>query len=128
MRVGESQEDSPTCRVENATGRAGSDGRMEDRLARALSKTLSENRQIEQDVDAGKLNKRQPVFSLLHPASTQTPALDEPRNRPLHHPSPRRVNLARRVVLRRVLTPFRSGIDLDVSDVALRSNELPQVL
>src|SRR5215203_3575545 len=87
-------------------------------------KTLSENRQIEQDVGAGKLNKRQPVFGLLGPASTQTPALGQPRNRPLHHPSPRRMNLARQVVLLRVLAPFASGIDLDVSRVASRSSEL----
>jgi hypothetical protein len=46
----------------------------------------------------------------------------------LHHPSPRRMNLGRRVVLRQVLAPFPSGIDLDVSDVARRSSELPQVL
>src|SRR5215211_2117141 len=33
------------------------------------SKTLSENRQVEQDVSTGKLNERHPVFSLLRPAS-----------------------------------------------------------
>ena len=93
-----------------------------------IAKTLSENRQIEQDVGAGKLNKRQPVSCLLRPASAQAASLEEPRNRPLHHPSPRRMNLARRALLSRVLAPFRSGIDLDVSDVAHRSGELPQVL
>src|SRR5215203_3211635 len=56
------------------------------------TKTLSENRQIEQHVGAGKLNKRQPVFGLLRPASAQAASLDEPRDRPLHYPSPRRVN------------------------------------
>ena len=34
-----------------------------------LAKTLSENRQVEQDVSTGKLNERHPVFSLLRPAS-----------------------------------------------------------
>ena len=57
-----------------------------------LAKTLSENRQIEQDVGAGQLNQRQPVSCLLRPASAQAASLDEPRDRPLHHPSPRRVN------------------------------------
>ena len=56
------------------------------------TKTLSENRQIEQNVGAGQLNQCQPVFGLLRPASAQAASLDEPRDRPLHHPSPRRVN------------------------------------
>jgi hypothetical protein len=41
-----------------------------------VAKTLSENRQIEQDVGAGKLNKCQPVFGLLRPASAQATSLD----------------------------------------------------
>src|SRR5215207_10413556 len=93
-----------------------------------VTKTLSENRQVEQHVGAGQLDQGQPVLRLLGPASTQAATLDEPGDRPLHHPSTRRVNLARRVVLRRVLALFRSAIDLDVSDVARRSSELPQVL
>src|SRR5215204_2186523 len=36
-------------------------------ISPAETKTLSENRQIEQDVSAGKLNKCQPVFGLLRP-------------------------------------------------------------
>ena len=56
------------------------------------TKTLSENRQIEQNVGAGQLNQCQPVFSLLRPASAQAATLDQPRDRPLHYPSPRWVN------------------------------------
>lgn len=41
-------------------------------------KTLSENRQIEQDVSAGKLNERQPIFGLLRPASTEAATLGQP--------------------------------------------------
>src|SRR5215207_328065 len=58
----------------------------------AHTKTLSENRQIEQDMGASKLYQSQPVFGLLRPASAQAATLDQPRDRPLHHPSPRRVN------------------------------------
>jgi tetratricopeptide (TPR) repeat protein len=43
-----------------------------------LPKTLSENRQIEQDVSAGKLNECQPVFGLLRPASTEAATLAQP--------------------------------------------------
>jgi transcriptional regulator with XRE-family HTH domain len=56
------------------------------------TKTLSENRQIEQNVGTRQLNQCQPVFGLLRPASAQAASLDEPRDRPLHYPSPRRVN------------------------------------
>src|SRR5215212_3425113 len=66
------------------------------RIAFLLTKTLSENRQIEQDVGAGKLNEGQPVFGLLGPASAQAASLEEPGNRPLHHPSPRRMRLPMR--------------------------------
>jgi hypothetical protein len=65
----------------------------------SFTKTLSENRQIEQDVGAGKLNEGQPVFGLLRPASAQAATLGEPGNRPLHHPSPRRMRLPMRVLL-----------------------------
>src|SRR5918993_1903395 len=57
-----------------------------------FSKTLSENRQIEQNVGTGQLNQCQPVLGLLCPASPQAATLDQPRDRPLHYPSPRRVN------------------------------------
>jgi hypothetical protein len=60
--------------------------------AREIIKTLSENRQIEQDMGASKLYQSQPVSGLLRPASTEAASLDEPRDRPLHYPSPRRVN------------------------------------
>jgi integrase len=55
-------------------------------------KTLSENRQIEQNVGAGQLNQCQPVFGLLRPASAKAASLYQPRDRPLYYPSPRRVN------------------------------------
>src|SRR3954463_15958458 len=60
-----------------------------------LGKTLSENCQVEQDVTAGKLNKRQPVLGLLCPARTEAATLAQPRDRALHHPSPRRMNFLR---------------------------------
>src|SRR5215203_1299775 len=98
------------------------------RVGGKKTKTLSENRQIEQDVGAGKLNERQPVFSLLRPASAQATSLDEPRNRPLHYPSPRRMNLLREPLLGRTLGTFSSGIDLDVRLVARCAGELPYVV
>src|SRR5918994_804409 len=58
----------------------------------SLSKSLSENRQIEQNVGTGQLYQCQPVLGLLCPASAQAATLDQPRDRPLHYPSPRRVN------------------------------------
>jgi hypothetical protein len=42
------------------------------------AKTLSENRQIEQDMGASKLYLSQPVFGLLRPASTQAASLGQP--------------------------------------------------
>src|SRR4051794_25945317 len=57
------------------------------------TKTLSENCQVEQDVTAGKLNKRQPVLGLLCPARTEAATLAQPRDRALHHPSPCRMRL-----------------------------------
>jgi hypothetical protein len=62
-------------------------------------KTLSENRQVEQYVGTGQLNQCQPVLRLLGPASAEAAALGEPGDRPLHHPSPRRMRLARGVLL-----------------------------
>src|SRR4051794_13181178 len=47
-----------------------------DQTARnVIIKTLSENCQVEQDVTAGKLNKRQPVLGLLCPARTEAATL-----------------------------------------------------
>jgi len=46
-------------------------------LARHLvSKTLSENHHIEQDMGAGKLNERKPVHGLLGPARAEDATLD----------------------------------------------------
>ena len=61
-----------------------------------VNKTLSENRQIEQYMGTGQLNQGQPVLRFLGPASAQAATLDEPGDRPLHHPSPRRMRLAMR--------------------------------
>src|SRR3954463_7776997 len=89
-----------------------------------LGKTLSENCQVEQDVTAGKLNKRQPVLGLLCPARTEAATLAQPRDRALHHPSPCRMRLlwGDLFFLQRFATRFGtlapSGIDLDVSCVA----------
>src|SRR5215207_4749347 len=58
------------------------------------AKTLSENRQVEQYMGTGQLNQGQPVLRLLGPASAQTATLEEPGDRPLHHPSSRRMRLA----------------------------------
>src|SRR5215208_5653201 len=69
------------------------------RLWIMVPKTLSENRQVEQHVGAGQLDQCQPVLRLLGPASTQAATLDEPGDRPLHHPSPRRMRLPMRVLL-----------------------------
>src|SRR5215211_1348235 len=60
----------------------------------SLTKTLSENRQVEQYMGTGQLNQGQPVLRLLGPASAQTATLEEPGDRPLHHPSSRRMRLA----------------------------------
>jgi hypothetical protein len=97
-----------------------------------VNKTLSENRQIEQHVGAGKLNEGQPVFGLLGPASAQAATLEEPGNRPLHHPSSRRMRLPRRVLSLRGFAArfgglFLSGIDLDVGRVARRGGEFPYI-
>src|SRR5215210_9314035 len=95
-------------------------------------KTLSENRQIEQDVGVGELNERLPVSDFLRPASAEAATFGQPRNRALYHPSPRRVNLLRTRLGGRTLGScggaFRSRIDLDVSDVARGGCELPQVV
>src|SRR4051794_32350263 len=91
------------------------------------TKTLSENCQVEQDVTAGKLNKRQPVLGLLCPARTEAATLAQPRDRALHHPSPCRMRLlwGDLSFLQRFATRFGtlapSGIDLDVSCVACGS-------
>src|SRR5215203_5275476 len=85
---------------------------------RKMNKTLSENRQIEQNVRASKLNECQPVSGLLRPTSAQTTTLDEPRNRALHYPSPRWINSSCRALIRRKPDVLSSRIDLDMRLVA----------
>jgi hypothetical protein len=79
-------------------------------------KTLSENRQIEQDVGVGELNERLPVSDFLRPASAKAATFGQPRNRALYHPSPRRVNLLRTLLGGRTLgsfgAPFVLGLTL----------------
>ena len=86
-------------------------------------------------VSASELNERQPVLGLLRPARAEAPPLAQPRDRALHHPPPRRMNL--RVVRGadvRWTLPSRTpdafappGVDLDVDGVAFGGDELPDV-
>src|SRR5215210_3329891 len=89
--------DTPTSCVHHVTSRR----RIACPVGRSgvdLSKTLSENRQVEQDVGTGQLNQCQPVLRPLGPASAEAATLAQPGDRPLHHPSSRRMRLAMRVL------------------------------